>query len=170
MVYVIYDIYNYSDDMIKIRSLDYHLKFEAIVRYGRGQETEEQRSRYYSTAELPDIAVISRHGQLDEYRLGVDTDLRAITFSCPRHGDYTIHLSRREEVTRLEADSTVRALLRTMAHLVDASVHNIRVTSPSKAGIYQETLLYRPLAAWSASTGLANGRTPHILYYPLITN
>lgn len=36
--------------------------------------------------------------------------------------------------------------------------------------MYQEVFLYRPLAAWSAATGLAAGRTPHILYAPLIVD
>lgn len=36
--------------------------------------------------------------------------------------------------------------------------------------MYQEMFLYRPLSAWSAATGLAAGRTPHILYAPLIVD
>ncbi|KAK5625149.1 hypothetical protein RRF57_000865 [Xylaria bambusicola] len=100
-----------------------------------------------SACPKPGCSLIEVRGQLNEYQTGVNDDLGAITFSCPHHGDYTINLSRREEVARLEADSPVRTLLRTMAHLLDTSVHNICITSPSKAGIYQETLLYRPLAA-----------------------
>ncbi|KAJ5397837.1 hypothetical protein N7509_005950 [Penicillium cosmopolitanum] len=40
----------------------------------------------------------------------------------------------------------------------------------SRARIMPEALLYRPLAGWSRATGLAAGRTPHIIYAPLIVD
>jgi hypothetical protein len=57
-----------------------------------------------------------------------------------------------------------------MAHLLDTDKHHVRITGADYAGMYQETFLYRPLAAWSAATGHARGRTPHILYAPLVVD
>ncbi|KAI0878342.1 hypothetical protein GGS24DRAFT_496893 [Hypoxylon argillaceum] len=118
----------------------------------------------------PGCGLVEKHGRLNEYQAVDNEDLGAITFSCPYHGKYTIQLSRREEVARLEANTPTRNLLRSMSHLLDTSVHHIRVTGADYTGVYQETLLYRPLATWTATTGLGSGRTPHILYAPLITD
>ncbi|KAK4101376.1 hypothetical protein N658DRAFT_515904 [Parathielavia hyrcaniae] len=107
-----------------------------------------------------------------------------ITFSCPHHGPHTLQLtttnsSSRPSTARLEANAPTRNLLRSMAHLVDKTTHHIRVTGADYAGTYQEALLYRPLAEWSASTSSAKsstagnkaaGRTPHILYAPLVVD
>jgi hypothetical protein len=58
-----------------------------------------------------------------------------------------------------------------MTHLLDTQAHHIRVTGADYAGTYQEALLYRPLAEWSASTvASVRGRTPHILYAPLVVD
>ncbi|KAI0397744.1 hypothetical protein F5Y17DRAFT_413348 [Xylariaceae sp. FL0594] len=113
-----------------------------------------------------------------------------VTFHCPHHGPYTLRLSSAIDVARLEADVPTRNLLQSMTHLLDTSTHHVRVTSADYAGTYQETLVYRPLAAWSAAmserrfrthknttprlaaTAAAAlvGRTPHILYAPLIVD
>ncbi|KAF2966453.1 hypothetical protein GQX73_g7120 [Xylaria multiplex] len=119
---------------------------------------------------IPGCGLVEKHGRLNEYQAGDDNQYGSITFHCPVHGSHTVRLSRSEEVARLEANTPTRNLLRSMSHLLDTSAHHIRVTGSDYTGMYQETLLYRPLAAWSGITGLASGRTPHILYAPLITD
>lgn len=54
--------------------------------------------------------------------------------------------------------------------MLDTRTHHVRITGSDYAGMYQEALLYRPLAGWSRATGLAAGRTPHIIYAPLIVD
>ncbi|ATY62016.1 hypothetical protein A9K55_007099 [Cordyceps militaris] len=54
--------------------------------------------------------------------------------------------------------------------IVFSSTHHIRITGADYAGTYQEVFLYRPLVEWSRSTGLGQGRTPHILYAPLVVD
>lgn len=105
-----------------------------------------------------------KHGLLNTY-----TD-STITFQCPAHGTHALRVSEPAEAARLEANAPARNLIRGMAHLLDTEAHNIRVTGGDYAGTYQEMFLYRPLAVWSAATGLAAGRTPHILYAPVIVD
>ncbi|KAI1434902.1 hypothetical protein GGR50DRAFT_659985 [Xylaria sp. CBS 124048] len=125
-----------------------------------------------SACPVPGCGLAEKHGRFNEY---VDKKCgkalsAAIRFRCPHHSPHTIRLSDPTEVARLEANAPTRNLLRGMTHLLDTSVHHIRVTGSDYAGMYQETFLYRPLAAWSAATGQACGRTPHILYAPLIVD
>ena len=122
--------------------------------------------------------LVEKHGRLNMYhksRSNQSEDISAIddatiTFSCPYHGPYTICTSEPVQVARLEANAPARNLIRSMSHLLNTSVHHVRITGADYAGMYQEMFLYRPLAAWSAATGLAVGRTPHILYAPLIVD
>ncbi|KAF2261440.1 hypothetical protein CC78DRAFT_608167 [Lojkania enalia] len=121
-----------------------------------------------------------KHGRLNVYN-GFDssyedstmdsTSSRAmVTFHCPHHGPHFIRISEPAEVARLEANAPVRNLIRSMSYLLDTGRHHVRITGADYAGMYQEVFLYRPLAVWSAVTGLATGRTPHILYAPLIVD
>ncbi|KAI2642707.1 hypothetical protein GGS21DRAFT_189314 [Xylaria nigripes] len=121
-------------------------------------------------AACPRCGIAEKHGRLNEYKVDGRDQNGGITFHCPSHGPHTIRISHPAEVARLEANAPTRNLLRSMTHLLDTSAHHIRVTGSDYAGMYQETMLYRPLAAWSAITGLARGRTPHILYAPLIVD
>ncbi|KAK4161328.1 hypothetical protein QBC43DRAFT_323841 [Cladorrhinum sp. PSN259] len=105
-----------------------------------------------------------KHGLLNTYTNS------SITFQCPVHGPHTVRITEPAEAARLEANAPARNLIRGMAHLLDTKAHNIRVTGGDYAGTYQEMFLYRPLAAWSAATGLAVGKTPHILYAPVIVD
>ncbi|KAK3297267.1 uncharacterized protein B0H64DRAFT_473404 [Chaetomium fimeti] len=104
-----------------------------------------------------------------------------ITFHCPHHGPHTLPLTPNPlTLSRLEANAPTRNLLRSMAHLLDTSTHHVRVTGADYAGGYQEAMLYRPLAEWAAAgsetggvgvgVGGVGGRTPHILYAPLVVD
>ncbi|KAM0234627.1 hypothetical protein ACHAP5_010021 [Fusarium lateritium] len=126
----------------------------------------------------PGCTLAEKHGILNTYEV---TNLKnanaspavheaTISFHCPHHGPHTICTSEPAQVTRLEANTPARNLIRSMSHLLDKSTHNVRVTGADYAGTYQEMFLYRPLAAWSATTGMAAGRTPIILYAPLIVD
>jgi hypothetical protein len=123
-----------------------------------------------SACPKPGCDLAEKHGRLNEYRADNNGQDSTITFHCPHHGPHTVRLSCPAETARLEANAPTRNLLRSMTHLLDTTTHHIRVTGADYAGAYQEMFLYRPLAAWSAITGLARGRTPHILYAPLIVD
>ncbi|KAI1099063.1 hypothetical protein F4804DRAFT_345826 [Jackrogersella minutella] len=123
-----------------------------------------------SACPFPGCNLAEKHGRLNEYETDGSNQDGVITFHCSSHGPHSVNLSHSAEVARLEANAPTRNLLRSMVHLLDTTKHHIRVTGADYAGMYQETFLYRPLAAWSASTGLASGRTPHILYAPLIVD
>lgn len=111
---------------------------------------------------IPHCALAEKHGLLNQYAPG------HISFYWPHHGYHGVSLSRPDEVVRLEANAPTRNILRSMLHLLDEETHHVRIPGADYAGTYQETLLYRPLAEWSASTRLAAGRTPHILYAPQV--
>ncbi|KAI1168937.1 hypothetical protein F5B18DRAFT_658022 [Nemania serpens] len=123
-----------------------------------------------SACPVAGCGLAEKHGRLNEYRAGDNEQDGTITFHCPHHGPHTVRLAYPTETARLEANAPTRNLLRSMTHLLDTTTHYIRVTGADYAGVYQEMFLYRPLAAWSATTGLARGRTPHILYAPLIVD
>ncbi len=137
-------------------------------------------------------ALAEKHGKLNTYHITPSPATSSITFHCPRHGPHTLPLT---QASRLEANAPTRNLLRSMTHLLDREVHHVRVTGADYAGMYQEAMLYRPLAEWAASYhkhnhnrgdngggvddgggggglggGGINGRTPHILYAPLVVD
>lgn len=149
----------------------------------------QQLSPKYGTLALraacpvPGCGLAEKHGRLNVYKDSSHDQSKdssssssttaqdaTITFHCPLHGPYATCISEPADVARLEANAPARNLIRSMSHLLDASAHHVRVTGADYAGMYQEVFLYRPLAAWSAVTGLAAGRTPHILYAPLIVD
>ncbi|KZZ87682.1 hypothetical protein BBO_09582 [Beauveria brongniartii RCEF 3172] len=105
-----------------------------------------------------------KHGRLNEYTA------ESIAFHCPHHGKHVIRLSEASEVARVEANAPTRNLIRSMSHILDDAKHHVRITGSDYAGTYQEFFLYRPLAEWSRSTRLGSGRTPHILYAPLVVD
>lgn len=121
---------------------------------------------------IPGCGLTEKHGRLNVYseKTGVGTFDMTITFDCPHHGPHTISTSQPAEIARLEANAPARNLIRSMSQLLDTSTHHVRITGSDYAGMYQEVFLYRPLAGWSKATGLAAGRTPHILYAPLIVD
>jgi hypothetical protein len=128
---------------------------------------------------IPGCGLAEKHGRLNVYNDNSHHQNQnapaasrdaTITFHCPHHGPHTICISESADLARLEANAPARNLIRSMSHLLDISAHHVRVTGADYAGMYQEVFLYRPLAAWSAATGLAAGRTPHILYAPLIVD
>ncbi|KAJ2892384.1 hypothetical protein MKZ38_009904 [Zalerion maritima] len=122
---------------------------------------------------VPNCGLSEKHGRLNKYNAAAPSDRDAkttITFHCPCHGPHTISLASPADVARLEANTPARNLLRSMSHLLDSTTHHIRVTGADYSGMYQEKMLYGPLAAWSASTGLAAGRIPHIMYAPIVSD
>ncbi len=118
---------------------------------------------------IPGCGLADKHGLHNVYNPSPNQDA-TITFHCPHHGPHSISTSSPTDLARLEANAPVRNLIRSMTHLLDSHVHNVRVTGADYSGTYQEMFLYRPLAAWSTTTGLAAGRTPHILYAPLVVD
>jgi len=147
---------------------------------GRQLSPKYKKLALRAACPVPDCGLAEKHGRLNVYgdfdhgckngSTNYAGDKDTITFHCPRHGPHTISIAKPADVARLEANAPVRNLIRSMSHLLDTSKHHVRVTGADYAGMYQEVFLYRPLAAWSAATGLATGRTPHILYAPLIVD
>ncbi|KAM3550438.1 hypothetical protein MY1884_008248 [Beauveria asiatica] len=105
-----------------------------------------------------------KHGRLNEYTA------ESIAFHCPHHGEHVIRLSEASEVARVEGNAPTRNLIRSMSHILDDATHHVRITGSDYAGTYQEFFLYRPLAERSRLTRLGSGRTPHILYAPLVVD
>lgn len=155
-----------------------HAAMPALVGYvlGHHDRLGHQLSPKHGTLGLraacpvPGCGLAEKHGRLNVYHVGDADGAATITFHCPHHGPHTMRVAQRAELAWLEANAPVRNLLRSMRHLVDADTHHVRVTGADYAGMYQEAFLYRPLAAWSAATGCAAGRTPHILYAPLVVD
>ncbi|KAI0097775.1 hypothetical protein GGR51DRAFT_552921 [Nemania sp. FL0031] len=122
-----------------------------------------------SACPVPGCGLTDKHGRRDEYKADRDGQDCAIIFHCPHHGPHTVRISHPAEVARLEADAPARNLLRSMTHLLDTTTHHICVTGADYAGPYQEMLLYRHLAVWSANRGI-RCRPPHIVYAPLVVD
>ncbi|KAK2609119.1 hypothetical protein QQS21_002346 [Conoideocrella luteorostrata] len=112
----------------------------------------------------PDCGLVEKSGSLNQY---TDT---SITFNCPFHGAHRVSFNKPSDVVRLEANTPMRNLIRSMIHVLDTSAHHVRITGADYAGTYQEALLYRPLVEWAGRTGFGVVRTPHILYAPLIVD
>ncbi|CAI7596596.1 unnamed protein product [Penicillium pancosmium] len=107
-----------------------------------------------------------KHGRLNLYSEETNTNSgtespktpgSTITFHCPHHGRHTISTSDPGEIACLEANAPARNLIRSMSQMLDTSTHHVRITGSDYAG-------------WSRATGLAAGRTPHIIYAPLIVD
>lgn len=154
----------FQSDFFTASAMPSLVRYVVACRARLGPQLSPKYGTLALRASCPSCGLAEKHGCLNEY-----SDA-SITFHCPRHGAHSMRLSRPEEVARLEANAPTRNLLRSMSHLLDDTRHDVRVTGADYAGTYQEMLLYRPLAAWSAATGLAAGRTPHLLYAPLVVD
>lgn len=170
-----------------------HPAMPSLVRYliANHQTLGRQLSPKHGTLALraacpePGCGLAEKHGRLNQYQQpgSADDDDATITFHCPRHGPHAVSAARAASVARLEANAPTCNLLRSMVHLLDSSSsssgrHHVRVTGADYAGTYQEAFLHRPLAAWTtasssssgAAAGAVRGRTPHILYAPLVVD
>lgn len=67
----------------------------------------------------------------------------SIKFYCPHHGEYTVDVCDSKEIAKLEFNTPVRNLLRTMVFASDEQSDWIKVTGVDYAGYYQEQLLLR---------------------------
>ncbi|KAJ5533424.1 hypothetical protein N7494_009976 [Penicillium frequentans] len=164
-----------------------HSNIPAILQYviSHHDQLGSQLSPKYGTLALRAACPVSqcglaeKHGRLNKYHRNSDPSQRnefsaihdaTVSFHCPHHGPHSICISNPADVARLEANTPARNLIRSMSQLLDTTSHHVRVTGADYAGMYQEMFLYRPLAGWSGTTGLAAGRTPHIMYAPLIVD
>ncbi|KAF9037895.1 hypothetical protein BDZ89DRAFT_946021 [Hymenopellis radicata] len=96
------------------------------------------------------------------------------TFMCPYHGQYVVDLSKKEDVRRLEFNTPLRNLVRTIAQGLhtrsvratsDAAVLHMRVTGADYSGMYQERLLWSVLMQLRVPID-----PPMIVYAPLIVD
>lgn len=104
-----------------------------------------------SMCPVADCGLADKHGIHNVYQGTV------IKFYCPRHGEYTVNISDRTEITRLEFNTPLRNLLRAVVFASDEQSDYVRVTGADYAGYYQEQLLLRHIPT-----------SPIIIYAPLI--
>jgi hypothetical protein len=172
----------FQSDFFSHPSMPQLLQYLVTNRHTLGRQLSPKHGTLALRAACPvtGCALAEKHGRLNRYNTTTATTVTTtttttttttITFHCPHHGPHTLPLSSPSTTARLEANAPTRNLLRSMTHLLDTQAHHIRVTGADYAGTYQEALLYRPLAEWSASTvASVRGRTPHILYAPLVVD
>jgi len=116
-----------------------------------------------------------KHGLHNEYTVHPSGSV-TISFLCPDHGRHEIITSNPDEVTKLEFNTPLRNLVRSIAYALDTvdsrkdvakgkeeRVH-IRVTGSDYTGFYSEQMFWR---AW-LMLGLAELSPPVVLYAPLI--
>ena len=119
-----------------------------------------------------DCGLVDTRGLRNEY--SAVAGMSFVVFHCPKHGHFAVNLTSAAEVAgAIEADTPTRNLIWAMSHLLDETTHHVRVMGADYAGMYQEALLYRPLAEWAASAHPLRpvpGRMPHILYAPLVVD
>ncbi|KAI1790413.1 hypothetical protein LXA43DRAFT_1074852 [Ganoderma leucocontextum] len=133
----------------------------------------------------PDCGTADKHGILNEY--AVTPDSTTITFQCPTHGPHSVHLEDPDERARVELNTPLRNLARTLVYMADtvasrrpdsggppARAH-MRVTGADYAGPYQESMLFRPLARLAPRMQPPlpldeDGVWPVFVYAPLITD
>ena len=138
----------------------------------------------------PDCGAADKHGILNEY--AVTEDSTTITFRCPTHGPHSVRLEDPDERARIELNTPVRNLARTLVYMADtvasrpsssssdetsgppARVH-MRVTGADYQGPYQESMIFRPLARLASRMQPPlplheDGVWPVFVYAPLITD
>ncbi|KAI0827706.1 hypothetical protein BC628DRAFT_1433046 [Trametes gibbosa] len=128
--------------------------------------------------------IADKHGVHNVYDVGPRST--AITFRCPTHGEYTLHLEDPDDLAQLELNTPLRNLARSMVYMVDTAdsrvpgqavptcVH-MRVTGKDYAGSYQESLFYGQLEKLKevATPALRNAikiQYGKFFYAPLITD
>ena len=114
----------------------------------------------------------------------VGTESTTIRFHCPTHGAHTVCLENLDEIARLELNTPLRNLTRTLAYLEDTGLSvdpstgiptrvHMRVTGADYGGAYQESMLLRPLARLARCMPPpldADAVWPVFVYAPLITD
>ena len=122
-----------------------------------------------------------KHGVLNEYMVHPSGEV-TISFLCPEHGRYEISTSNHEQLARLEFNTPLRNLVRSIALALDTAqsrkgvmegkegacerVH-IRVTGSDYAGFYSDQVFWQ---AW-LMLGLTKELTPPVvLYAPLVVD
>ncbi|KAH8655746.1 hypothetical protein BX600DRAFT_470252 [Xylariales sp. PMI_506] len=106
-----------------------------------------------SSCPKPNCGLSDKHGLTNEYAES------SITFVCPTHGSYAISLLKDDDMQKLEMNTPLRSLVRTLVFDADVETSWIQVKGRDYAGFYTEQLMWRPL----------NGKcAPIIFYSPLI--
>ena len=125
-------------------------------------------------AACPQCHVSDKHGIHNEYT--IHPTFVTISFLCPEHGRHKISTSNPEEVTRMEFNTPLRNLVRSIALALHTAEHrregkegvsHIRVTGMDYAGFYTDQMFWR---AWLI-LGLDEDLIPPVvLYAPLIVD
>ncbi|KAI0796725.1 hypothetical protein C8Q75DRAFT_802410 [Abortiporus biennis] len=120
---------------------------------------------------VKDCGLSDKHGVRNEYNIAQDHT--TITFCCPIHGPHTITLEKPDEIIRLEMNTPLRNLVRTLAYSEISATStsqetrefHLRVTGADYCGFYQEQLSWRQLLLLSQFP-----QPPIFLYAPLIVD
>ncbi|PIL33789.1 hypothetical protein GSI_04414 [Ganoderma sinense ZZ0214-1] len=181
----------YQDALMRTPAMRDALRAIVLDRVRLASELAPQREApaIRCACPAPDCGTADKHGILNEYEVTEDTT--TITFHCPTHGPHSVRLEDPDERARIELNTPLRNLARTLVYLADTvasrpspsgdeaggpptRVH-MRVTGADYSGAYQESMLFRPLArlAMRMQPPLPlheDGVWPVIMYAPLITD
>ncbi|KAI5477558.1 hypothetical protein MNV49_006146 [Pseudohyphozyma bogoriensis] len=103
-----------------------------------------------------------------------DAERGKIHFSCPHHGPHEVDLHDPADVAKVEFNTPLRNLVRSVAYASEAKdgVVHVKVTGSDYAGAYQEQLMLRPWARLAGFDGDVERveRPPVIIYAPLVVD
>ncbi|RDX44245.1 hypothetical protein OH76DRAFT_1409364 [Lentinus brumalis] len=133
-----------------------------------------------SACPVDGCGMADKHGIRNQY--AVDAGSTTITFRCPDHGEYSVRLEDPDARARIELNTPLRNLARTLVYMADSDASRIpghsvpqrihtRVTGADYQGTYQEQFLYRQLAFLADDMKLPlKDLFPAFMYVPLIVD
>ncbi|RPD57438.1 hypothetical protein L227DRAFT_578041 [Lentinus tigrinus ALCF2SS1-6] len=141
---------------------------------------EKERLAMRSACPVEGCALADKHGIRNEY--AVDAESTTVTFRCPEHGAHSVRLENPDARARLELNTPLRNLARTLVYMADSVASRIpgqrvpqrihtRVTGGDYQGTYQEQFLYRQLVFLNDEMRLPlKDVWPVFTYVPLIVD
>ncbi|KAI9061427.1 hypothetical protein FKP32DRAFT_1575990 [Trametes sanguinea] len=135
-----------------------------------------------SACPFESCGMADKHGVKSEYT--IERESTMIKFHCPAHGPYTLTLEDPDQLARLELNTPLRNLARTLVYQADTKSSRIegqvvpsrihmRITGQDYAGSYQERLLHNQLFQLKSIAEPPMRDIidiPVIFYAPLITD
>ncbi|KAI0698315.1 hypothetical protein C8T65DRAFT_753480 [Cerioporus squamosus] len=133
-----------------------------------------------SACPVDGCGMADKHGIRNEYAL--DEESTVITFHCPEHGGYALRLEDPDARARIELNTPLRNLARTLVYMADSVASRVpgqsvpprihtRVTGADYQGMYQEQFLYRQLVFLADEMKLPlKDVFPVFMYVPLIVD
>ncbi|KAL1945324.1 hypothetical protein VTO73DRAFT_2175 [Trametes versicolor] len=174
----------YQEDLMRMPATRDAIRTLILDRERLAGEVAPKRESLAMRSACPAVgcAMADKHGVRNTY--SVSPASTAITFVCPTHGEYTLHLERPDDLARLELNTPLRNLARALVYMADTAESRVssqaaptrlhmRVTGSDYAGQYQERLFFRQMSKLEqvAEPAMRNAIDfPLIVYAPLITD